>query len=298
MTLDPTDISRRIRALGTEISRAAIEGTAALYAPFHEREPYEGVSLARDVSYGSNERHRLDVFHAAGAAQPTARAVLLFVHGGGFIGGDKKMPGSVYNDNVALWAARHGLVGVNMTYRLAPQFTWPAGAEDVGAALEWVRRNIARHGGDPRRIVLLGTSAGAVHVASFLTQRQLHPADGAGVAGAVLLSGIYDLTLMPSNRLHTAYYGSDERQYRRASTLEGLLETPVPLMLVLTEMDPADFQRQALELLKAWFARHGRWPYFVHMPGHNHLSSTMHLNTPDRYLGEQILEFISRTAVA
>jgi triacylglycerol lipase len=103
---------------------------------------------------------------------------------------------------------------------------------------------------------------------------------------------------MPRNRLHTAYYGSDERQYRRASTLEGLVETPVPLMLVLTEMDPADFQRQALELLKAWFARHGRWPYFVHMPGHNHLSSTMHLNTPDRYLGEQILEFISRTAVA
>jgi triacylglycerol lipase len=50
-----------------------------------------------------------------------------------------------------------------------------------------VHRNIARHGGDPRRIFLLGTSAGAVHVASFLTQRQLHPADGAEVAGAVLL---------------------------------------------------------------------------------------------------------------
>jgi len=72
MTFDPTDISRRIRALGTEISPAAIEGTAALYASFHEHEPYEGVCLARDVSYGPNERHRLDVFQVTGGAQPGA----------------------------------------------------------------------------------------------------------------------------------------------------------------------------------------------------------------------------------
>src|SRR5258708_5901207 len=106
MTFDPAAISRRIRELGAQISPAAIEGTAAIYAPFHEREPYAGATLTRDVSYGPHERHRLDVFQpAAGAA--AGAGVLLFVHGGGFVAGDKKVPGAPYNDNVALWALRH-----------------------------------------------------------------------------------------------------------------------------------------------------------------------------------------------
>jgi len=294
MAFDLRDMSRRVRALGTQIAPASIEGTAALYAPLHEREPYEGVTVTRDARYGAHERHRLDVLAPARTA-PGGSPVLLFVHGGGFVGGDKKMPGSPYNDNVALWAVRHGLTGVNMTYRLAPQSTWPSGGEDVAGALGWVRANITRHGGDPRRIFVLGTSAGAVHVSTFITQRQLHPPQGPGIAGAILLSGIYKLGLMPGNPMHTAYYGSDPGVYERASTFDGLLETPVPLMFVLTEMDPADFQRQGLEIVQAWFARHGRWPYFVHLPGHNHLSSTMHLNSPDAFLGEQMLEFMARS---
>ncbi|MBV8574845.1 MAG: alpha/beta hydrolase [Acetobacteraceae bacterium] len=287
-------IARRIRALGTEISPAAIEGTAALYAPLHEREPYGGMSVTRDVRYGANERHRLDVFQAAGGS--AARPVLLFIHGGGFVAGDKRMPGSPYNDNVALWAARHGFVGVNMTYRLAPQFPWPAGAEDVAAALDWVRRGIGAHGGDPRRIFLLGTSAGAVHASTYIAHPRFHPPSGAGVAGGILLSGMYDLINAPRSPMQVAYLGNDDAQYRSASPLEGLLETKVPLMFVLTEMDPADFQRQTLTVLDAWFARHRRWPFFVHMTGHNHLSSSMHLNTADTYLGERILDFTGAVA--
>jgi triacylglycerol lipase len=202
------------------------------------------------------------------------------------------MPGSPYNDNIALWAVRHGLIGVNMTYRLAPQFPWPAGGQDVAAAVAWTRANVARYGGDAARIVLMGTSAGAVHVASYLAQRELQPREGAAVAAALLLSGIYDLTSASRNPMHTAYFGSDDATYRRASTLEGLLSTRVPLFFVLTEMDPEEFQRQGLGLLNAWCTRHGRWPQFVHLSGHNHLSSTMHLNSPDAYLGERILDFI------
>jgi triacylglycerol lipase len=296
MSFDRLDIARRIRALGTEISPAAIEGTAALYAPLHEREPYRAVTVTRDVSYGANERHRLDVFQPAPTERST-RPVLLFVHGGGFVGGDKRMPGSPYNDNVALWAVRHGFVGVNMTYRLAPQFPWPAGAEDVAAALAWVRGGIGAHGGDRTRIFLLGTSAGAVHAATYIAHRQFHSENGPGVAGGILLSGMYDLETAPRSPLQIAYLGNDDAQYRSASPLEGLLETRVPLMFVLTEMDPADFQRQTLNVLDAWFARHRRWPFFVHMTGHNHLSLSMHLNSPDTYLGERILDFTGALAL-
>jgi acetyl esterase/lipase len=293
MQFDLLEISRRLRALGTEISPQAIEGSAALYAPFHEREPYRSVAVTRDASYGPNERHRLDVFRPQPAAAAAGSApVMMFVHGGGFVRGDKHTPGSPYNDNVALWAARHGLIGVNITHRLAPQFPWPAGAEDVAAAVAWVRSSIAEYGGDPRRIFLMGTSAGAAHAASYLAHREFQPSGGPGVAGAMLLSGMYDLALAPRNAFQIAYYGNDDAQYRRASPLAGLLASETPLLFVLTEMDPPEFQRQGLELLNAWLARRGRWPNFVHMLGHNHLSSTMHLNTPDAFLGERILDFI------
>ena len=49
-----------------------------------------------------------------------------------------------------------------------------------------------------------------------------------------------------------------------------------------------------LDLLNAWFSKHGRWPQFVHLLGHNHLSSTMHFNSPDGFLGERILDLIER----
>ncbi len=298
MAFDLIEISRRIRALGTEISPEAIEGTAALYAPFHEREPYRDVRVTRDVAYGANERHRLDVFQPSGVRGARPAPVLMFVHGGGFVRGDRRTPGTPYNDNVALWAVRHGLIGVNITHRLAPQFPWPAGAQDVASAVAWVRNGIVAHGGDPRRIFLMGTSAGAVHAASYVAHRQFHGEEGCGLAGAVLLSGMYDLAAAPPNPMHSAYLGDDKEQYRRASTLPGLLATPVPLLFVLTEMDPAEFQRQTLSLLSAWFATHGRWPNLVHMLGHNHLSSTMHLNTPDEFLGERILDLIDRAAPA
>ncbi|HUN75183.1 MAG TPA: alpha/beta hydrolase [Steroidobacteraceae bacterium] len=299
MSFDLKEVSRRVRALGTEISPEAIQGTAAVYAPFHEREPYASVSVVRDASYGAHERHRLDVFRpvpAPGGSRPAP--VLMFVHGGGFVAGDKRMPGSPYSDNVALWAVRQGLIGVNITYRLAPQFPWPAGAEDAAAAVAWVRRNIAEHGGDPQRIFLMGSSAGAAHAASYITLRELRPASGLGLAGVVLCSGLYDLMRVPRNPFQLAYYGSDDEQHRRASMLEGLISTEVPLLFVLTEMDPPEFQQQGLELLDAWVARHGRWPNFVHLLGHNHLSTTMHLNTPDEFLGQRLLDFIDRSAPA
>jgi len=296
MTPDIIEMAARIRALGDQIVPASIEGTAKLYGPHHEREPYQGVTVTRDQAYGADARHLLDVFEpqSAGAARP----VLLFVHGGGFIAGDKHRPGTPYQDNVALWAVRHGMIGVNMTYRLAPQHPWPAGAMDVGAAVAWVRAHIGQHGGDPDRIILMGTSAGAAHAASYAVNHRFQADGDSGLAGLVLLSGLYDMVTAPGNEMKSAYFGDDEANHVAGSTLAGLAKTPIPLLVVLTEMDPPEFQRQTLVLLEHYLKRNGRLPYFVHMNGHNHLSSTMHLNTADTSLGERILDFIALHASA
>ena len=107
---------------------------------------------------------------SAPKVRPAPRPVLLFVHGGGFTGGDKKADDTPFYDNVGTWAVDNGMVGVNMTYRLAHEHQWPAGAEDIAAAIAWVKANIAAEGGDPRRLYLMGHSAGAAHAAAYVAR--------------------------------------------------------------------------------------------------------------------------------
>jgi acetyl esterase/lipase len=128
----PGDIERKLSELGAVINPPE---TAKLYGPLQPKEPYQGIKVARDLKFGTDERHQLDVFvPEAPAANP--RAVLIFVHGGGFTGGNRRSPTApAFYDNIMLFAARNGMVGVNATYRLAPQHPWPAAAEDVGAAV-------------------------------------------------------------------------------------------------------------------------------------------------------------------
>ena len=77
--------------------------------------------------------------------------------------------------NVPNYFASLGLVGVNMTYRLAPDATFPDGAQDVAAAVTWVRENIADYGGDPEQIFIIGKSAGVEHVAGYVFRPELLP---------------------------------------------------------------------------------------------------------------------------
>ena len=59
--------------------------------------------------------------------------------------GNKRRPNaSPFYDNIMLWAVKNGFVGVNTTYRLAPQSPWPAAAEDLATVVQWVADNIRR----------------------------------------------------------------------------------------------------------------------------------------------------------
>ena len=189
----PAGIRKALQELGTAIEPLA---TAALYEPLQRTEPYEGVRVTRDLAYGPDERHRLDVFAPAptdGHTMPaTPRPVLVFVHGGGFVAGDKRHGDSAFYDNIALWAVGAGCIGINITYRLAPGHPWPAAQEDLAAAIGWIHTHAAHYGGDPTRIILMGHSAGAAHVALYLAHPRFHAGDGPGVIGAVLVSGLFD----------------------------------------------------------------------------------------------------------
>ncbi|SFJ84291.1 alpha/beta hydrolase [Amycolatopsis sacchari] len=284
----PPAVIAQLKALPPAITPELGQAVWALLTPFHEKIGYTAPRIDRDLRYGDHPRHRLDVH--TGEEPPVAAPVFLFVHGGGFVGGDKNVPGTPRHDLVGAWAARQGWVGVTMTYRLAPEHQWPAGAQDVAAAVGWIRDNIAGHGGDPGKIVVAGNSAGAVHVASFITGQGGGSLEG--VAGAALLSGIYDLA--PDNRgaLEHVYYGDTPAE--AASTLPGLVDSPVPLLFSVAERDPVNFHAQAAGVVAAWQAKHGAVPDLVRVEGHNHLSTIASLGIDEPALGVALRRFVER----
>jgi acetyl esterase/lipase len=283
----PEDVAWKLAEIGRVIDPPK---TAALYVPLQQKEPYQGVKTERDVKYGPADRHLLDVFTPE--ANSTARPVLIYIHGGGFVAGNKRGPGSPFYDNIMLWAVRSGFVGVNATYRLAPQSPWPAGAEDLAAVVAWVAGQIGERGGDPARIYLLGQSAGAIHVANYVSHPEFYKAKDGGLAGAIMVSGIYDLTASPVGAPEIAYYGSDPSRYAERSSMQGLLATKIPLMITAAELDPPRFVEQFELMKQASCKRPSGCAHSFMLPQHSHMSEVYAINTADTRLTDEILEFV------
>ena len=280
----PDAIAGIIRGIGPKIDTAR---TGKLYEPLQQREPYTDAIVTRDVAYGPDPRNTADIFIPLkhGPRKP----VVVFVYGGGFAGGSKHAPGSAYYDNIGRWAAAHDLVGVTANYRLAPQAKWPSGVEDMTALVNWIRAHIGEYGGDPQRVFLWGHSSGGAHVADYLAHSALTHKDP-HVAGAILMSAaVYDLGHAVS--IWKAYYGEDVGKYATESSLPGLLNSPVPLLVTDVELDPDNFQAQANELAKARRLA-GHHDARLHVAGHSHLSEAYAIGTADDSVSAPVLRFI------
>jgi acetyl esterase/lipase len=110
-----------------------------------------------DIRYreGGHARHVLDVYRPRPAGS-AALPVVVWIHGGGWQGGDKSDVG--IKPRVL---TERGFVFVSTNYRLLPEVGMEDLIGDVAAAVGWVHRHIAEHGGDPARIIVGGHSAGA-----------------------------------------------------------------------------------------------------------------------------------------
>jgi triacylglycerol lipase len=290
------EVLRAVRAAGPVIDPPAAK---ALYAPLLADMP-RGAEPVRDIVYGADERHRLDVYPAVGAAGPAP--VVVFLHGGGFIRGDK-----ADREAVGHYFSRHGVLAVLPNYRLGPKHRWPAGAEDVSSVLAWARANVGAYGGNPDHIVLAGESAGAAHVAAATLVKRFHPTEGLKIAGAFLASGVYNAELeflaraqlgiaTPDPR-NEAYFGTDFASYRAMSTVELIDAAPFPLAITYAELDPVQMQAQAGELFARLVTRHGFQPRIGVVANHNHLSQICAINSGDDALAAPLLAFVRDSRV-
>jgi len=168
--------------------------TAKLYRPLMPAndiasgiaQPYPGIDVVRNQSFGPNPKDVVDIFSADhGAAK---RTVLIFVPGGA---GDKTeiqdKEANAFYDNIGRWATRNGMVGVLMQRKASP--TWDGGAKDISSMLQWVEAHIAQYHGNPDRMFIWAHSAGNVPLGTYIGRPELYGPNGVGVKGVIFMSG-------------------------------------------------------------------------------------------------------------
>lgn len=183
-------------------------------------------TVAENLPYiaGSrDEHHLLDVYHPSPLNASAKRPVVIYVHGGGWGRGDKRLGASLAPAYV-----ERGAVFVSVNYRLAPQTRYPGFLEDLAAAVRWVKDNVARYGGDPDRLFLVGHSAGAHLVALLGTdpqflQRQGLPLDAfrlivpVDTASFNFLVDPYGWFVNRQKKIREEAFGTDRAIYAAAS---------------------------------------------------------------------------------
>lgn len=168
------------------------------------------------IHYGSDERNVLNVSRPAKSSHKL-RPVMLQIHGGGWVIGDKKEQGKPLRNQLV----EAGWIFVEINYRLSPKHKFPAHLIDCKKALVWIKEHIAEYGGDPNFIMVTGGSAGG-HLASLvaLSANQetalLQPGfedKDTRVQGAIPMYGVYDF--------------ADRHQHRTQFSMQGFLEKMV-----------------------------------------------------------------------
>ncbi|MCU4118586.1 alpha/beta hydrolase [Variovorax sp. N23] len=218
----------------------ALVAVAALAAP-----PAD-VRRLDDLPYGTDARQRMDVFLPAA---PREAPILLMVHGGAWMVGDKSMS-RVVDAKVAHWVGERGSIVVSINYRMVPEVDVQAQARDVATALATVQARAAEWGGDPSRLVLMGHSAGAHLVALLSADPARAAALGAGPwRGTVVLdSAAIDTVALMSRRhlrLYDRVFGADPAYWRSVSPTAALTPRAVPTLVVCSTLRRDDSCGQA-----------------------------------------------------
>ncbi len=177
--------------------------------------------VGRDIAYGADPRQRLDVYAPAAAHD---LPVVVFIYGGSWQSGDRRD----YRF-VGAKLAQAGIVAVIPDYRLYPQIRFPAFVDDAAAATVWTARNIARYGGDPRRIVVAGHSAGAQMAALVALDHRYLPPD-IRPAGLIGIAGPYAFDPFEHEGTRDVFTGLKDPDEARAITVADARSPPTVLL--------------------------------------------------------------------
>jgi acetyl esterase/lipase len=233
------------------------------------------------VEGSSLDKQKLDIFPSIKTSKPSP--VLFFVHGGYWRGGDR----SIYRHMGEAYA-NEGITVVIPSYRLQPGAPHPAQIEDVAAAFAWTVANVSNYGGDPKKIHIMGHSAGG-HLVSLLasnpTYLAKHALTSKSIASVISISGLYDVRRMPE------YFGTDIESRTAASPLLNLKPGLPPFLILWAHQDYPTLPMQA-RIFNAAADTIGVKSTIRDIPQENHVSIMRRAADPSSELGETILKTI------
>jgi acetyl esterase/lipase len=216
----------------------------AAAAPLSGQAPPSPVTVTSDVDYVPTaeyaaKKDRLDVYAPAGAK---GAPVVVSIHGGALREGDKSKEAFVGH-----LLAKAGFVAVVINYRLSPGVSHPAHVEDAAHAVAWTRTHAAEYGGDPRKLFVIGHSAGAYLAAllamdpTYLAAYQMSARD---LRGLVPVSAFFyvDRQGVAPDRPKDVW-GTDAAAWKAASPAAYLRKDGPPMLLLYADGD-ADWRRQ------------------------------------------------------
>jgi acetyl esterase/lipase len=220
--------------------------------------------VKRDIPYAkpAHERQVLDVYSPKDAKN---LPVIVWIHGGGWQAGDKK---GVQLKPEAFTSK--GFVFVAMNYRLLPAVDMSAIVGDVAKSVGWVNSHVAEFGGDPKRLYVMGHSAGAQLAALLCTDERYLKAEGVpftSLKGCVPVDGdTFDIPaiievaetrwkthgLPPSKFGHREKFGNDPAKHKDFSAVTHVAKgKDIPPFLILHVAEHPDTTAQAKRLANA-----------------------------------------------
>ncbi|KAB7646582.1 alpha/beta hydrolase fold domain-containing protein [Polymorphobacter fuscus] len=226
--------------------------------------------LASEIAYGGDPRQRLDIY---GPPQARGLPVIVFFYGGSWSSGARGDYGFA-----ARALAAQGFIVVVPDYRLVPAARFPAFVEDGAAATQWTAANVARHGGDPRRIAVAGHSAGA-YIAMMLALDR-----GRGAAGVIksvaTLAGPFDFSpFVPGGAAAAAFGGTPDIA---ATQPINFARGDAPAMLLLTGDADTTVQPRNSRVLAARVTGLGGKAQLVEYAGIGHIGILLAMSKPFR----------------
>ncbi len=202
-----------------------------------------GVIRIADVGYDSKagldpQRQSLDLYLREGL---TSAPVVLYVHGGSWVRGDKAR--ALFKPAALV---PEGYLFASMNYRFRPTASLAEMAQDVATAAAWLKRHAAKYGGDGSRIALVGHSAGAHLVSAVGTNEAFMEAAGAALADlnsvVAIDTAMYNVPLQMKHALdaHTNAFGTEREAWMPVSPwhhIEGGKGIP-PFLLFVSDGRP------------------------------------------------------------
>ncbi len=178
----------------------------------------------------------------------TPAPAVLLIHGGGWSGEDGRWQMSP----IAARLARRGYAVLNVTYRLAPRWIYPAPVEDLQEAVKWMRANSVARGIDPDRIAAFGYSAGGYLAALTGLIEGSRDSDLRAIVSGGAPS---DLTLYPGGDLVPQFLGGTQQEtpgrFREASPVNYVTPDSPPMFIYQSTGDQLVQPEHALAMIAA-----------------------------------------------